>query len=187
MSIDQIKAAMPAYAKDIKLNVSSILGKQLPGLSEAQQFGIAVACAMACRNKLVRDAIMAEAAEKLDDVTLNAAKMSAALMSMNNVYYRFMHLVEDAEYSKMPAGLRMNGMMNPGIDKVSFELMSIAVSAINGCGMCMGSHNKVLLDAGASREQIQNAVRMASIIHAAAVVADEEEFASVEQGAEAAA
>lgn len=187
MSLDQIKSAMPEYAKDIKLNVSSVLGKPLPGLSEDQQMGIAVACAMASRNDFIRQAIKGISAGKIDAATEKAAKLAASLMSMNNVYYRFIHLVEDAEYGKMPAGLRMNGMMNPGVDKVTFELMSIAVSAINGCGMCMGSHNKVLLDAGATRDQIQNAVKIASIIHAAAVVADEEKLVVSSQTEEAAA
>ncbi len=89
---------------------------------------------------------------------------------MNNIYYRFLHLVEDGEYSTMPARLRMNIIGNPGIDKLDFELLSLAVSAVNGCGMCITSHEKKLREGGISREQIQSAVRIASVIHAVAGV-----------------
>ena len=66
-----------------------------------------------------------------------AARAAAAIMGMNNIYYRFLHLVEDAEYQTMPARLRMNVIGNPGIDKLDFELLSLAVSAVNGCGLCV--------------------------------------------------
>ena len=96
-------------------------------------------------------------------------------MGMNNIYYRFNHLVSDEEYSSMPARLRMNIIGKPGIDKADFELFSIAVSAINGCGMCIDSHDKVLKNAGIKKETIQNAIRIASVIHAVAVVIDAED------------
>ena len=70
----------------------------------------------------------------------------------------------------MPARLRMNVLANPGIDKNDFELLSLAVSAVNGCGMCVTSHDKTLRTHGVSREAIQSAVRIASVIHATAGV-----------------
>ena len=91
-------------------------------------------------------------------------------MGMNNVYYRFLHLVEDAEYQSMPARLRMNVMANPGIDKLDFELLSLAVSAVNGCGSCITSHERKLRQHEVSREAIQSAVRIAAAVHAAAAV-----------------
>jgi alkyl hydroperoxide reductase subunit D len=93
-------------------------------------------------------------------------------MGMNNVYYRFLHLVEDAEYAGLPARLRMNVLGNPGIDKLDFELLSLAVSAINACGLCITSHEKKLREHGVTREMIQSAVRIASVVHAVAVVLD---------------
>jgi alkyl hydroperoxide reductase subunit D len=87
-----------------------------------------------------------------------------------NIYYRFLHLVEDPEYQSMPARLRMNVIGNPGIDKADFELLSLAVSAVNGCGMCIVSHERTLRKHDVSREQVQSAVRIASTIHAVAVV-----------------
>ena len=79
------------------------------------------------------------AAPVLSPEALNAAKSAAAIMGMNNIYYRFLHLVEDGEYSTMPARLRMNIIANPGVDKVDFELWCTTVSAVNGCGMCLDS------------------------------------------------
>jgi alkyl hydroperoxide reductase subunit D len=83
--------------------------------------------------------------------------------------------VSEPEYATMPARLRMNIIGKPGIDKADFELFSLAVSAINGCGMCIDSHEKVLKTAGIKKETVQNAVRIASVIHAVAVVLDAED------------
>ena len=96
-------------------------------------------------------------------------------MGMNNVYYRFAHLASEEDYAKLPARLRMNVIGNPGIEKVNFELYSLAVSAINGCGMCIDSHEKMLRKADLSKEGIQDAVRIASVINAVAVVLDNEQ------------
>jgi len=91
-------------------------------------------------------------------------------MGMNNIYYRFLHLAEDPEYAQMPARLRMNVIGNPGIDKVDFELLSLAVSTINGCGTCVASHERQLRQHGLGREAVQSAVRIASTVHAVARV-----------------
>jgi alkyl hydroperoxide reductase subunit D len=87
---------------------------------------------------------------------------------MNNVYYRFLHLVNDEEYARMPARLRMNVIGSPGVPKEDFELYSLAVSAINGCGLCVENHEKALRKAGVDREAIQSAVRIAAVVRAAA-------------------
>jgi alkyl hydroperoxide reductase subunit D len=94
-------------------------------------------------------------------------------MAMNNVYYRFTHLV-GGDYPNMPARLRMNVMARPGVDKADFELWSLAVSAVNGCGMCMESHEKVVRAAGLTTEQVQAAVRIAATVHAVAATLDGE-------------
>ncbi|BDW97342.1 alkyl hydroperoxide reductase AhpD [Thalassospira tepidiphila] len=172
-SIVEIKDSMPAYAKDLKLNLSSMANN--PGMTDQQVYGTALACAFASRNAKLTKAVAAEAKEKLTPEAIEAAKGAAAIMGMNNIYYRFNHLVSDEEYSTMPARLRMNIIGKPGIDKADFELFSIAVSAINGCGMCIDSHDKVLKNAGVIKETIQNAIRIASVIHAVAVVIDAED------------
>jgi alkyl hydroperoxide reductase subunit D len=95
---------------------------------------------------------------------------------MNNIYYRFVHLVSDKEYGKIPANLRMTIIGNSGVDKQDFELWALAVSAINGCGMCLDSHEQILVKHGMTRAVIQNAVRIASTIHAVGLTLEAEEI-----------
>ena len=90
-------------------------------------------------------------------------------MAMNNIYYRFLHIVGNDEYAKLPAKLRMNVIGNPGVDKTDFELYSLAVSAINGCGACVAAHEKVVRKAGVTAEGVQSAVRIAAVVHGVAV------------------
>lgn len=171
MTLDQAKARMPEYARDIKLNLSTILGGTgTPGLTESQALGTALACAVAVKSNELAAVIEDFAGEKLDPARRNAARAAAAVMNMNNVYYRFTHFVGDEAYRTMPARLRMNIIGNPGIDKAEFELYSLAVSAINGCEFCIQAHEKVVRHADISREGVQSAARIAAVITAAAGV-----------------
>jgi alkyl hydroperoxide reductase subunit D len=170
-ALDTIRNAIPDYARDLRLNLGSVLSSDgAPGLSASQIWAVAVASAIAARNVDFAHEMEAAASAHLDAVTLQAARAAAAIMGMNNIYYRFLHLVEDNEYQTMPARLRMNVLANPGIDKLDFELLSLAVSAINGCGMCVSAHEKKLRQHGFSRESIQSAVRIAATVHAVAGV-----------------
>ena len=170
-TLDLIRDSIPDYARDLKLNLGSVLSTAgAPGLNDAQIWAVAVASAIASRNLAFTRGIEAAAGEHLDAAHLQAARAAAAIMGMNNIYYRFLHLVEDAEYQAMPARLRMNILANPGIDKLDFELLSLAVSAINGCGLCISSHEKKLRQHGFTREMIQSAVRIAATVHAVAGV-----------------
>jgi alkyl hydroperoxide reductase subunit D len=173
MTLQQIQESIPAYAKDIKLNLSSLLNDK-QSLTEQQYLGTLLATAMASKNKQLLNAVTTHVENKLSAQALNAAKSAAALMAMNNIYYRFTHLVSDTEYARMPAQLRMNVLAQTGIDKLDFELYSLAVSAIHGCGKCLDSHEKILSKQGISKEIIQHAVRIASIIHATAMVLETE-------------
>ena len=170
-TLDLIRDSIPDYARDLKLNLGGVLTQAgAPGLNDRQIWTVAVASAIASRNVAFTRALEAAAAEHLDAAHLQAARAAAAIMGMNNIYYRFLHLVEDAEYQAMPARLRMNILANPGIDKLDFELLSLAVSAINGCGLCISSHEKKLRQHGFTREMIQSAVRIAATVHAVAGV-----------------
>jgi lipoyl-dependent peroxiredoxin subunit D len=173
MSIDIIKKQIPDYARDLRINLGNVLDvEQAAGMTEQQLWGTALATAIASRNRELIDAIAAEASRRLDETWLNASRAAAAIMGMNNIYYRFVHLASNKEYARMPARLRMNVIGNPGIEKVDFELLSLAVSAINGCGMCIDSHEQILNQGGVTREVIQHAVRIASVMHAVAGVLD---------------
>jgi lipoyl-dependent peroxiredoxin subunit D len=171
MTLENIRDALPGYARDLQLNLGTVLSPAgAPGLSERQIWAVALATAAASRNAAFTRDIQALAARHLDAAHVSAAHAAAAIMAMNNVYYRFLHLVEDPEYAKLPARLRMNVIGSPGIAKADFELLSLAVSAINGCGACVASHEKVLRHHGVEREAVQSAVRIAATVHAVARV-----------------
>ncbi|OYV33381.1 MAG: alkyl hydroperoxide reductase [Acidocella sp. 20-61-6] len=172
MTIEALKDRIPDYAKDIKLNLGSLSTEV--SLTTQQRAGCFIVSALASRNAEVTRAIFAEFAPQLSPEALTAAKAAASIMGMNNVYYRFVHLVGN-DYERMPAKLRMNIIAKPGIEKVDFELWSLAVSAVNGCGMCLTSHEKVVRDGGLSQEQVQAAVRIGAVVHAVAVTLDGED------------
>ena len=176
MSIDTLKSQIPDYAKDIKLNLSSLSNDET--LNTQQLWGTMLASALASRNADVIREIEEEAADHLSEQAYDAAKAAAAIMGMNNIYYRFVHLASEKAYSTMPAKLRMNIIGNPGVEKTDFELWSLAVSAINGCGMCIDAHEAELKKHGITSEQIQTAVRIASTLHAVAAVIDGEKALS---------
>lgn len=173
MSIERLKESLPEYAKDQKLNLSSLLNDAV--LNEQQRWGTLMASALAARNPRVIAAIEADARMHLSPEALAAAKAAASVMAMNNVYYRFLHLVNDPDYRSMPAKLRMNVIAKPGVEKVDFELWSLAVSAVNGCGTCIEAHDRVLKQHGVSKEAIQQAVRIAAVVHAVAATLDGED------------
>lgn len=168
-AIDNLRDTFGDYAKDIKVNLGNILSEEADtGLSKTQIYGTALACSYATKCKELIDALEEDAKSVLSPEEVNAVKASATIMGMNNIYYRFVHLVSDKEYGKMAAGLRMTVIANPGIDKKDFELFSLAVSAINGCGMCIDSHVHQLEKHGMDKKAIQSSIRIAAIINAAA-------------------
>ena len=172
MSLETLKNALPEYARDLKLNLSTLAAE--PSLTTQQRAGTFVAAALASRNDVTLRAVVAEFAPQLSAEAVNAAKTAAAIMAMNNIYYRFVHLV-GGDYKTLPAKLRMNAMAKPGVDKPDFELWSLAVSAVNGCGMCLEAHEHELRKAGFGAEQIQAAVRIAATVHAVAATLEGEQ------------
>jgi alkyl hydroperoxide reductase subunit D len=169
MSIELLKNQLPDYAKDIKLNLGTVLSEEgAPQLTQKQIYLIALASAHATTQASVINELQAESIKYIDDAERQAAKSAATIMAMNNIYYRFIHLANDKSYANMPAKLRMNVIANPGIDKIDFELCCLAVSALNGCGMCIEAHTHALAKAGISQQAIQSCVRIAAVINAAA-------------------
>ncbi|MCF6522006.1 alkyl hydroperoxide reductase [Streptomyces sp. JJ36] len=172
MALADLKSALPDYAKDLKLNLGSVIGNS--ELPQQQLWGTVLSCAIASRSAIVLRALEPEARENLKPEAYTAAKSAAAVMAMNNVFYRTRHLLSDPEYGTLRAGLRMNVIGNPGVEKADFELWSLAVSALNGCGMCLDSHEQVLRKAGVDRETVQEAFKIASVIQAVATTLDAE-------------
>ena len=172
MSIDTIRDLLPDYAKDISLNLGSLASETV--LNDQQKWGCFLASAHAIGVAPVVRAIEAQAATILTPEAMKAAKAAAAIMGMNNIYYRSLHLMKNHEYTTLPARLRMNIIANPGIEKLDFELWSVAVSAINGCGACMDAHEGELRKHGVPNLQVQAALRIGSVVYAASrIVASE--------------
>ncbi|MEU1585318.1 carboxymuconolactone decarboxylase family protein [Micromonospora sp. NPDC005710] len=172
MGLDAITAALPAYAADIALNLGSTMAN--PALTPAQSWGTALACAVTSRNPVVLREIAAEALGHLGPQGVEAAKGAAAIMAMNNIYYRAKHLIGDEQYASMPARLRMRIIARPGVDKGDFELWCLAVSAIAGCEVCLELHEKKLRASGFTPVQLHEALRISAVVHAAAVTLDAE-------------
>ena len=166
-AVEELRASIPEAAKDIKLNLQSVL--QPGALTPAQRWGVAIASAVATRNTRLRDAVIADARAEVGAEVIDDALAAAALMGMNNVYYRFRHLIGKPSYSQMPARLRMQRIVKPATNKPDFELFCLVVSAINSCEMCIRSHEDAVLQGGISEEQVHDAIRIAATVNAAAV------------------
>ena len=161
MSVENLKDALPEYAKDLKLNLGSITRSTV--LDQEQLWGTLLASAAATRNTQVLAEIGAEAANYLSAEAYQAALGAASIMGMNNVFYRGRGFL-DGKYDDLRPGLRMNIIANPGVDKANFELWSFAVSSINGCSHCVAAHEHTLREAGIGRESVLEALKAAAII-----------------------
>jgi alkyl hydroperoxide reductase subunit D len=168
-SLEVVRGELADAHKDTRLNLQSVL--EGGSLTPEQRWGVAVACAFAVRNERLKEAMLNEAKKALENAepVIEDARAAASLMAMNNVYYRFRHMIGKESYSTKRAGLRMNRLVQVLTNKVDFELVCLAVSAINGCEMCVRTHEKVVLEGGLSEDQVHDAVRIASVVHAAAV------------------
>src|SRR5690242_5621089 len=166
-ALEQLRAAIPDAARDIRLNLQAVLRGGT--LTEAQRWGVAAAAAVVARHPRLREAVIAAAGAAAGPLVVEDAKAAAALMAMNNVYYRFRHMVGKPVYGEKPAGLRMNRLMQPATNRTDFELMALAVSAINGCETCVRAHEKTVTEGGLTPDHVNDAVRIAATVYAAAV------------------
>lgn len=185
VGIEAIRDALPEVAKDIRLNLGAVLDGTGSSLTPAQRWGVAIASAASVRSPRLLEAVLADARAQVSEEVVDDALAAASLMAMNNVYYRFRHMVGKATYSTKPARLRMTRMARPATNKQDFELFSLAVSAIHGCEMCIRSHEKVATegDGALTDEQVHDAVRIAATVHAAAVSLEIGATARAEAGA----
>jgi lipoyl-dependent peroxiredoxin subunit D len=165
--IEKLRQSLPEAAKDIKLNLQTVF--QSSALTAAQIWGTAVASAIASRNQKLASAVLSDAQSLIEASVIEDARAAATLMAMNNIYYRFRHMVGKESYSSKPARLRMNWIGRPLGNKVDFELFCLAVSAINGCERCIRSHEEVVVDGDLNEDQVHDVVRIAATINAAAV------------------
>ncbi len=154
------------YLRDLRMNLKSIYKSKV--LSAKEVSLIALAIATNNKNSNLKHTYTTKALEFEASHSEVAESMAcASLLSANNVLYRFRHFVGKESYETMRASIRMNIMMSPVLGKELFELISLAVSAVNGCEMCVKSHEASVLEAGGSEARIWDAVRIASIVTSA--------------------
>ncbi|MFI5844935.1 carboxymuconolactone decarboxylase family protein [Catenuloplanes sp. NPDC051500] len=171
MNLSELQESLPSYADDLRVNLTRVL-VETP-LTGAQAWGAALACAITARNATVMRVFAAEAAARLPAPVVEQARAAASIMAMNNVYYRAQHMIGDVH----PARLRMRAITSPvlaaaGVTKADFELWCLAVSAIAGCAVCLDNHDQGVRRAGLTREAVHEALRIAAVVHAAAVTVD---------------
>jgi alkyl hydroperoxide reductase subunit D len=169
-TLASLREQLPEAAKDIKLNLQTVLSGG--PLSMAQRWGVVVAAALTSRHPELSRVLVQEARKQAGDAVVEDAVAAAALMGMNNVFYRFRHRIGKEEYSEKPARLRMNRLAKPATNRADFELFSLAVSAINDCETCVRAHEQAVIEAGISTDAVLDAVRIAATVHGAAVALD---------------
>ncbi|MBA3661857.1 MAG: carboxymuconolactone decarboxylase family protein [Gammaproteobacteria bacterium] len=167
MTIAMLKDDLPDYAKDIKLNLDLLTtAESTPDLSPRQVALVAIAAAYVLKNPKLIDTLETHFIALLSLADKEAMQVAATLMAMNNIYYRFIHEVDDPTFNTLPAKLRMNGMKNSGVNHLEFELGSLVASVLNGCGLCMASHTRSLIKAGVTPLGIQSAIRLTAVLNA---------------------
>ncbi len=169
MNFETILNAVPDYAKDIKLNLSSLANNHAP-LTDTQFAGSVLVAAVATKNSALSKHIKQAVSDTLKDAEINGVYAAASIMAMTNIYYRFQDLVEDKSYSTMPAGLRMNILRDPGVDKIDFEMWSLVASIIGGCHKCVTAHEQQLVKNGITKETVQILAKIAAVINSLATV-----------------
>lgn len=170
ISLEKLAAADSRFIKDLKLNVSGMLNST--NLNKKEVYLLALSVAVNEKHAVLIDAFDALARkEGATDAEIAETHACTALMNTNNVFYRFRHYMHDVEYyNNQPAGLRMSIMMNPVLGKEFFELMSLTVSALNGCERCVTSHEASVKQHGASEQRIYDAIRLVAVIKSLSVV-----------------
>lgn len=168
MPLEALRATLPDYARDIRVTLSAIINDTL--LSEQQKWGALLAAAWAAGEPTLLAAIRADAEARLSSQAVTAAKTAAALMAMNNVYFRAVHLMANEDYATLRTGLRMNQLADPGVDKGDFEFWAFVTSAINGCGMCLDAHEAELRKRDWPATHVQAGLRIAATVAATAAV-----------------
>jgi len=154
------------YLRDLKLNLASTLTSEHLNAKECGLLGLATAVN---NNNIVLIKYFTKHAleQGATDAEVAEAVGCASLLTSNNVFYRFRHFTKKEKYGQIPARIRMQIMMKPVTGKEFFELMSLAISAVNGCEMCVNAHEDSLIKMGAAEERIFDAVRIASIVTSA--------------------
>ena len=165
--LNSIKEMIPDYAKDIRLNIDGTIARS--SLEGNDAVGVALAAAFAARSRPIIDAITASGVLSAEEQ--NAALTASALMGMNNVWYPYLEMADDADLKTQPAQLRMNAYAtNGGVDKRRFEMYALSASIVGKCHFCVKSHFELLKTEGMSSTQLRDVGRIAAVVNAASQV-----------------
>jgi alkyl hydroperoxide reductase subunit D len=167
--VDQVKESIPDHSKDIKLNLDAVMNRS--GLDEVDAHACAFAAAVAAGNgDLAFEISMNGPLMGTDE--REAAKTAASLMGMNNIYYPFVEMTEDADLKGIPPGLRMNAYANHGgVSKKKFEMYALAASIVGKCHFCVKNHYDVLKKEGMTVLELQAVGKIAAVIAAVGKIA----------------
>jgi alkyl hydroperoxide reductase subunit D len=158
--VDQVKAALPEYAKDTKLNLDAVIYRSALDKDEAES--CALAAAVATGNGKIVSLLMGNIE---DQVEVTAALTAASLMAMNNVWYPYVEMAEDERLTGLPAQLRMNAIAtHGGTTKARFEAYSLAASIVGKCHFCVKAHYETLKKEGYTVEQLRDIGRIAAVM-----------------------
>jgi alkyl hydroperoxide reductase subunit D len=162
--VDQVKESIPDHSKDIKLNLDAVMNRS--GLDEVDAHACAFAAAIAAGNgDLAFEISMNGPLMGTDE--REAAKTAASLMGMNNIYYPFVEMTEDADLKGLPPGLRMNAYANHGgVSKKKFEMYALAASIVGKCHFCVKNHYDVLKKEGMTVTELQAVGKIAAVVNA---------------------
>lgn len=167
--LESVKSSIPDHAKDIKLNLDSVISRS--GLEEVDAHACALAAAIAAGNGELAFEIQMNG-PLMGTPEREAAKTAAALMGMNNVYYPFVEMTGDEQLKGLPAGLRMQAYAtHGGVSKLKFEMYALCASIVGKCHFCVKSHYDILKKEGMTVQQLQAVGKIAAVINAVGKVA----------------
>jgi alkyl hydroperoxide reductase subunit D len=160
--VDQLKETMPDYAKDTRLNIDAVVKRSTLPQEEAE--AVALAAAFATGNTKLWTWIQSQITDQKEAA---AAVTAASLMAMNNVWYPYVEMAEDASLAGLPAQLRMNAIaMHGSTTKARFEAYSLAASIVGKCHFCVRAHYETLKKEGYTVEQLRDIGRISAVITA---------------------
>lgn len=163
LALEMLETGDSRYLRDLKVNITNVMDAD--HLTAKESSLIALAIATNAGNKVLMESFRKMALENdANEAEIAEAVACDSLLASNNVFYRFRHFIGKETYNKLPGKIKMNIMLRPVSGKEFFELMSLAVSAVNGCEMCVQAHEKSLIDLGTSEERIWDAIRLSSVI-----------------------
>lgn len=162
-TLDLLEEGKSRYLADLKINFKNSFESEFLSKKEIGLLGVALA--VNANNAVLREFFRANASnEGASAEEIAEAVACSSLLSANNVFYRFRHFLNKEKYNEIPARIKMNIMARPVGGKEFFELISLAVSAVNGCEMCVKSHEASLIELGSKEERVFEAIRLASVI-----------------------